>query len=116
MKPPGRAGERRRQDLLEVGDEAGSVDRAIKDGGRGEPGHAERGDKRGGVPAAVGRVVGDAGAGQAATLAPHQGGPHATFIKKYAPGRVERGRRGVPRQARQHDVSAVVFGRAYRFF
>ena len=108
--------ERRGQDLLDVSEEAGAVDRAIKHGRRGEARDAERREKRRGVPAAIWRMVGHAGAVEAAPISPHEVGPHATFIKKYEARRIELGRRGVPRGPGERDVSAVVFGRAYRFF
>jgi hypothetical protein len=61
-------------------------------------------------------MVGHAGAVEPATIPPHEVGPHATFIEEYETRGIEAGRRGVPGDPRERDVSAVVFGRAYRFF
>ena len=61
--------ERWHQDLLDVGQKTGAVDRPIKHGWRGEACHAQRPEKRRGVPAAIRRVVGDPGAGQPAAIA-----------------------------------------------
>lgn len=109
-------GERRRQDLLDVREEARAIDRTIKHGGRGEAGDAQRAEKGGRVPAPIRRVVGDAGAVEAATIAANQICPDATFIEKHEARRIERRRRGVPGGPREDDVSAIVFRRADRFF
>ena len=108
--------ERRDQDLLDVGEEARAVDRAIKHGRCGEARHAERGEKRRGVPAPIGRVVRDACPVEPAPIAPHQIGPHATFIEKDQARGIEGRRRGMPGRPGERDVSAIVFGCAYRFF
>ena len=60
--------ERWHQDLLDVGQTTGAVDRPIKHGRRDEACHAQRPAKRRGVPAAIRRVVGDPGAGQPALV------------------------------------------------
>ncbi len=109
-------GQRRDEDLLDVSEEARAVDRAIEDGGRGEARHAERGEKRRRMPAAIGRVVGDARTVEPPPIATHEIRAHATFIEKHEPRRVERRGGGVPGSAGERDVSAIVFGRAYRFF
>ena len=108
--------ERWRQDLLDVGQKTGAVDRAIKHGRRGEACHAQRPEKRRGVPAAIRRVVGDPGAGQPAAIAANQIGPHTTLIEKHEARGIERRRRGAPDRAGAADVSAIVFRRVYRFF
>jgi hypothetical protein len=68
------------------------------------------------VPAPVGRMVGHARTVEAATVPPHEIGPHPTFIEKDEPRGIEMGGRGMPGGPRQRDVSAIVFGRAYGFF
>ena len=108
--------ERWHQDLLDVGQKTGAVDRAIKHGWRGEACHAQRPEKRRGVPAAIRRVVGDPGAGQPAAIAANQIGPHTTLIEKHEARGIERRRRGAPGRAGAADVSAIVFRRVYRFF
>ena len=108
--------ERWRQALLDVGQKTGAVDRAIKHGRRGEACHAQRPEKRRGVPAAIRRVVGDPGAGQPAAIAANQIGPHTTLIEKHEARGIERRRRGAPDRAGAADVSAIVFRRVYRFF
>jgi len=104
------------QDLIDVGEEARAIDRAIKHGRGGETCHTERREKRRGVPASIGRVVGHAGAVEPAAIPPYEVRPYATFIEKYEPRGVEVGGRGVPHGPRERDVSAIVFRRAYRFF
>ena len=108
--------ERWHQDLLDVGQKTGAVDRPIKHGRRGEACHAQRSEKRRGVPAAIRRVVGDPGAGQPAARAANQIGPHTTLIEKHEARGIERRRRGAPGRAGEADVSAIVFRRVYRFF
>ena len=108
--------ERWRQDLLDVGQKTGAVDRAIKHGWRGEACHAQRPEKRRGVPAAIRRVVGDPGAGQPTAIAANPIGPHTTLIEKHEARGIERRRRGAPDRAGAADVSAIVFRRVYRFF
>ena len=68
------------------------------------------------MPAPIGRVVGYARTVEPAPIAPHEVCAYATFIKKHQPRGIKRGRRGVPGGPGARDVSAVVFGRAYRFF
>ncbi len=108
--------ERWHQDLLDVGQKTGAVDRPIKHGWRGEACHAQRPEKRRGVPAAIRRVVGDPGAGQPTAIAANQIGPHTTLIEKHEARGIERRRRGAPGRAGAADVSAIVFRRVYRFF
>ena len=108
--------EGRDQDLLNVGEEARAIDRAIKHGRGGEACHPERREKRRGVPASIGRVVRHAGAVEPAAIPPDEVRSYATFIEKHEPRGVEVGRRGVPHGPRERDVSAIVFRRAYRFF
>ena len=109
-------GERRHQDLLDVREEACAINRAIKDGRGGEARHAQRREKRRRVPAPIGRVVGHPRPVQPATIAANQIRPDATFIEKDEAGGIEGGRRRVPGDPGEDDVSAIVFRRAYRFF
>lgn len=61
--------QRGHQDLFEIGEKARTVDRAVEDRGRGQARDAQRREKRTGLPARTRRVVIDARAGQAATVA-----------------------------------------------
>ena len=74
-------GERRREDLLDVGEETCAVDRTIKDRRGREAGHAQRGQKRGRVPAPVRRMVRDARPVQPAAIPTDEVRPDATFIE-----------------------------------
>ena len=65
-------GQRRDEDLLDVGEEARAVDRTIEDGGRGKARHAERGEKRRRMPPPIGRVVGDARAVESTPIAAYE--------------------------------------------
>ena len=75
-------GERRREDLLDVSEETCAVDRTIKDRRGREASHAQRGQKRGRVPAPVRRVVRDARPVQPAAIPTDEVRPDATFIEK----------------------------------
>lgn len=108
--------ERRDEHLLDVRAEAGAIDRPVKHRGRRQAGDAERAEKRRRVPAPVRRVIGDACAVEAASIAAHEIGAHAAFIEKHESGRIESWCRHLPCRTRGGDVSAVVLGRAYRFF
>ena len=108
--------ERRREDLLDVREETGPIDRPIKYRGSDEARYAQRPEKRRRMPAPIWRVVGDAGAVQAPAVTPNQIRPDATFIEKHEARGIERRRCRVPRRPGQDDVSAIVFRRAYRFF
>ena len=104
------------EDLFDVGEEAGPVHRAIPDPGGGEPRHPQRRDEGAALPPPLGRVIGDPLAARAAPIAAEQIGGDPAFIEKNKVGRVE-GRSGCrPLRAGGHDVGAIVFGRAHRFF
>ena len=108
--------ERRDQYLLDVGEEARAVDRAVAHPWRREPRDTERGDKRTRLPPATRRVVMHAGAADRATVAPEEVRGDARFVEKHQVRGVPPGGRGVPLDAREGDVRSIVFGRAHRFF
>ena len=74
-----------------------------------------RGEKRAGLPAPAGGVVGAARATRCPAVPPKQIGGAAGFVQKHegrdVPGRRRRG----PRDPRGRDVRPIVFGRADRF-
>jgi hypothetical protein len=106
----------RHEDLFEIREKAGAVDRALEDGGRGEAGHAQRGQKRTGLPAGARRVVVHPRARQTAAVAPQQIRGDAGFVEKREPLEVPRRRVLVPGGARDDDVRSIVFRRPYSFF
>ena len=108
--------ERGDQDLLDVGEEAGTVNGAIEDAGRGQASDAERREERTGLPPRARRVVVDACAARGAAVAPEQIGGDAGFVEKHQVRRVPAWGRGVPGGARAGDVRPVVLGRPHRFF
>ena len=68
------------------------------------------------LPPALGDVIGDALAARPAAIPPEEIGGDPALIQKDEAGRVEgRGRRR-PLRAGGHDVGAIVFGGAHRFF
>ena len=104
------------EDLLDVGQETDPVHRPVEHPGRGEPGDAEAGDERTGLPMPMGGVIGHALAAGAAPIAPKKIGRDAGFIEKDEVGRVKRGSGRRPLRAGGRDVRPVLFGSAYRFF
>lgn len=108
--------QRRDQDLLDVGEEAHAIDRPIEDGWCRQARDAQRGEKRRRLPAAVRRLVGHTRPVEAAAVAPHAIGSYSTFIEKHETRGIERGGGRLPGGAGERDISAIVFGRAYRFF
>lgn len=106
----------RGENLLDIGLKTRAVNRPVKDGWGGEATHAEAGHKGRGVPASIrGRIV-DPDAPPTPTISAEQVGPHPALVQKDQPRRVERRRQLAPRGACSRDVSAVLFGRAHRFF
>ena len=108
--------QRGHQDLVDVGQEAGAVDRAIEDARRGQAGDPERREKRTGLPSRARRVIVDPGATRGAAVPPEEIGGDAGFVEKDEAGGIPGGRPGVPRAARGRDVRPIVFGRPHRFF
>ena len=106
----------RDEDLFDVGEEARPVDRPVEDTGRGEPGDAQGGDERAGLPAPEWRVVVDALAPQGAPIAPQQICSDARFVEKGQGRRIPRRRLAVPRNPSRGDVRPVVLAGAYGFF
>jgi hypothetical protein len=64
----------------------------------------------------VRRVIVNAGAPAAPPITPEQIGGDAAFIEKDEPGGVNRGSQVTPSRPGRRDISAILFGRAYRFF
>lgn len=108
--------ERRDQDLLDVGKEAGAINWPVEHARGGEARDAERREKGSRVPAPVRGVIGNARAVQPAPIPSDQIRSDATFIEKYQARGIERRGRRVPGRPGERDVSARVFGGAYRFF
>ena len=108
--------ERRHENLFHVRQEARAVECALKDAGRGQAGHAQRGEKRTGLPARKWDVVVDPHAPRGAPVAPQQIGGDPSFIEEHQV-------RGVPSRcvlppvsARRHDVGPVVLTGPDGFF
>lgn len=106
----------RDENLFDVGEKAGPIDGPVEHPRRGHARDAQRGEKRRGVPPAVGRVIDHVDPAPAARIATDEIRAHAAFIQKHQPRGVKRRGRLLPQRAGEGDVSAVVFGRAYGFF
>lgn len=108
--------QRRHQRLLDVGEKTRAIERPIKQHRRGHAGDPQGAETGGRVPPPIGRVIDDAFARAAAPVATDQVGAHGRLVEKHQSGRIEARRGRGPRGPRDHDVSAPLFGRAYRFF
>ena len=104
------------KDLLDPRREAGGIDRPVKHAGRHQALHAEAGEKRRGVPAAIGRGIRDARTAAASPIPPDQVRADAALIQKHQAGRIQRRGLGPPGGPRRGDVRAILLGRAHRFF
>ena len=108
--------QRGHQDLFDVGAERDVVDRSIEHGRGRQLRRAEGCDHRVRLPVAAGRVIGDAGAAQAARVTTEQIRGHARFIHEdILAGIVER-HRLAPLPARGGDVRPTLFVSVHGFF
>jgi hypothetical protein len=109
-------GERRDQDLFDVGEKTVAVHRPVDDARRGQSGDPQASDKGARLPARERRMIADALAARTAAVPAQEIRRDAGFIEKNEMRRVPRRRRRLPLRPRGGDVGPVVFGRAYRFF
>lgn len=108
--------EGRDQDLFDVGQKAGRVDRAIEDPGSGETVETQRGEDRVRLPVAERRMIDEPLAAETPPVATQQIGRDATFIKKHEPRGVQGRDRRPPVGPGDDDVRSTLFSRVYRFF
>jgi hypothetical protein len=108
--------ERGHQDLLDIGQEGGRVDRSVEDRGRREAVDAERRDHRVRLPMATGRVVPKAGAAGTAAVAAQQIGGDAALVEKHVVPHVAERLPRVPLPARGRDIRPALIVGVYRFF
>lgn len=108
--------ERRHEDLLDVREKRGIVDRAIEDGRRVEAVDAQGSDDRVGLPMAARRVVAQPQSPKAPPVAAQQVGRDARFIDEdVLAGIVER-QPVLPPAPRGRNIRAPLFVGVYRFF
>lgn len=109
-------GQRRHQDLLDVGEERGVVERTIEHGGGDEAVRGEGGDHGVHLPLAARRKVAEALAAGTAAIAPEQVRRHATFVEEEIRARVPPRLCRLPVTASGGDIRPVLFGGVHRFF
>jgi len=108
--------ERRDQHLLDVGEEAGVVDRPIEDGRRRDAVRPQGGDDRVRLPMAARRVIAQPHAAEAAPVSAQQIGRGTTLIEKdVLPGIMQR-QPVAPAPPLSGDGGAALFVGVYRFF
>ena len=106
----------RHQDLLDVGEKGGIVDRSVEHGGCGHPVPAERGNDGMCLPMTARGVIAEPRAARAAPIPAEEIGRDARFVEKHVVARVTERLEILPPAARRCDISAALFVGVYRFF
>jgi hypothetical protein len=104
------------QHLFDIGEKTGTIDRPVEHGGRSHPLEAERGDHGVCLPVAAGRVIVEARAARAPTIAPDQIGRDAAFIQKDILSDIAERLLLAPAPTLSRDVRASLLLGVYRFF
>ena len=102
--------------LLDIGEEGGTIDRAVEHEGRNETVTAQTAEEGGGVPMTVWHGGDQALAAWGATMRARHVGGCPSFIEEDQPGWIKAWRQTGPGGARFGDVGAVLLGRAQAFF
>ena len=108
--------ERRHQDLLDIGEEARTVDGPIEHGRRTQALHAQRGNDSVRFPVTTGRVVADSGAARTAAVAPQQISGDAALVEKDVPTEIPEALPLAPVAPLNDDVGTPLFVGVYGFF
>ena len=108
--------ERRHQDLLDVGEEAGIVDGAIEHRGRAQAVWPQSQNDRMRLPVTARRVIVEARAPETPAIAPKEVGRDTAFIEKDVLARVAEGQPVSPAAAVSGDVDAPLLVGVDRFF
>ena len=108
--------ERRGEDLLDIRQERRVIDRPIKDRGRLEAVEPQGHDNGVGLPVTAGRVIAEARAARAPSIAAQQIRRDAAFIKKQILPHVTQRLPARPVPTRRGDVRATLFVGVYGFF
>jgi hypothetical protein len=106
----------RHEDLLDIGEKAAVVDRAIKHRRRRQALRSQGGHDRVGLPMPVGGVIIQAAAAQTATISAQQISRDAAFVHEHPLADIAQRHPGAPVAALSRDVGAPLFVRVYRFF
>lgn len=108
--------ERRHEHLLDVGEKAGIVDRAIEDRWRVEAVDTQRGHHGVRLPVAIRGVVAQPDPARAAPVPTDQVGRDAGLIDEDVAARVVQTERVLPTAPRRRDISAPLLVGEYGFF
>ena len=108
--------ERRREDLLDIRQKRGVIDRSIKDRRRGEAVKPQRHDDRVRLPMAARRVITEARAARAPSVAAQQIRRDAALVEKEIVPDVAERLHAAPVAARGRDVRTTLFVGVYGFF
>ena len=108
--------QRRHEDLLDIGEERGVVDRAIEDGRRREPVDAKAGHDGVGLPMPARRVIVEAHAAGTPPVAAQQIRGDAGFVDEDVGSGVVQRLAVLPLSAGRSDVRASLLVGVYGFF
>ena len=108
--------QRRHEDLLHVGEKAGTVDGAVEDGRRGQAIKAERGNNGVRFPMPARGVIANPRATNAPPVSTEQIGGDATFVDEHIIPDITEREPVVPAAALSGDVGSSLFVRVDRFF
>jgi len=108
--------ERRHEDLFDIGEKRGGIDRAVEDGGGAEAIHAESRDDRVGLPMTQRRVIAQADAARAATIATQEIRRDPGLIEEDVVPRVAQLEDVLPVPPRRRDIRSALFVGVHRFF
>jgi hypothetical protein len=108
--------ERGHQDLLDVREERGVVDRSVEDRRRPKAAHPQGGDDGVRLPMSAGRVITQARPDGTPTVSPQQVGRDATFVEKHILAHVSQRLPGAPLPPCGGDIRPTLFVGVYRFF
>lgn len=105
-----------RQGLLDIGQEARAVDRAVEDAGRRKAVVAQRGDDRRGFPMAVGYRAHDPRPAACPSVTARQGRGRPGLVEEHEPLRAQIRLARAPGAPRRGDVRAVLLSGMLRLF
>ena len=108
--------ERRREDLLHVGEEGRVIDGPVEDGRRVEAIDSKRGDHRLGLPMTARRVIAEPRAARTSPIAPQQIRRDPALVEEQVVPYVAHGLHARPLPARRGDVRPTLFVGVYGFF
>ena len=104
------------EDLLDIGEKRGVVDRSVEDGRRREAVDAQRRDDRMRLPMPARRVIAEPQPARAPSIATEQIRRDTRFVDEDVAARIVQRQRVLPAPSGGGDIRAPLFVGEYRFF